>query len=78
MCDLLDAYAQLVAGYNDYAHPIELFMETEDDLRRLSREVCARHTPGEEMPFLGALDLRQPRRPRRPRRLWPRQRHLQL
>ena len=60
MCDLLDAYAQLVAGYDDYAHPIEIFMETEADLRRLNREICAQQTPGEEMPFLGALDLRQP------------------
>ena len=60
MCNLLDGYAQLVSGYGEYAHPIELFMETEGELRRLSREVCARHTPGEEMPFLGALICASP------------------
>jgi len=60
MRDLLDAYARTVAGYGQYAHPIELFMETEAELRRLSSEVCARHTPGEEMPFLGALICASP------------------
>ena len=29
MCDLLGAYAQAVASHREYAHPIELFMETE-------------------------------------------------
>jgi L-alanine-DL-glutamate epimerase-like enolase superfamily enzyme len=60
MCDLLDAYAQTVVAYGDYAHPLELFMETEDELRRLNRSLCTRHTPGEEMPFLGALIAASP------------------
>lgn len=60
MRELLDAYAQTVAGYQEFAHPIELFMETEPELRRLNRELCARHTPGEEMPFLGALIAASP------------------
>ena len=60
MCDLLDAYAKTVAGYDHFAHPIEIFMETEDDLRRLSREISAQCTPGEEMPFLGALICASP------------------
>ncbi len=55
MRDLLDAYAGTVAGYGEYAHPIEIFMQTEAELRRLNHQICARHTPGEEMPFLGAL-----------------------
>lgn len=60
MRDLLDAYAQTVAGYGRYAHPIEIFMETEAELRRLNRTLCARHTPGEEMPYLGALICASP------------------
>ena len=60
MQELMDAYAGLVAGYRDYVHPLELFMETEHDLRRLSREICGRLTPGEEMPFLGALICASP------------------
>jgi L-alanine-DL-glutamate epimerase-like enolase superfamily enzyme len=60
MCDLLDAYAQTVAAYPHYAHPIEIFMETEAELRVLSRTLCARHTPGEEIPFLGALICASP------------------
>jgi len=60
MCDLLDAYARTIAGYGQYAHPLELFMETEVELRRLSQQICAQHTPGEEMPFLGALICASP------------------
>ena len=60
MCDLLDAYAKCVAGYTNFAHPIEIFMETEADLRRLSREISKARTPGEEMPFLGALVCASP------------------
>ncbi len=75
MCDLLDAYAQLVAGYGEYAHPIELFMETEE--RTAPPEPRGLRTPharrGDALP--GRTDLRQPGGPRRTRRLWPRQRH---
>ena len=55
MGQLLDAYARLVADKRDFAHPIEIFMDREDDLRKANREVCRKLTPGEEMPFLGAL-----------------------
>lgn len=60
MRELLDGYARTVAAYPDYAHPLELFMETEAELRRLNRAICAQHTPGEEMPFLGALIAASP------------------
>jgi len=60
MCDLLDAYAQSVAGRNAFAHPIDLFVELEEQLRALSRDVCARLTPGEVIPFLGALVAASP------------------
>jgi len=59
-CELLDAYAKLVSGFRKFAHPIEIFMETESDLRRLSREICEKLTPGEQMPFLGALVCASP------------------
>jgi L-alanine-DL-glutamate epimerase-like enolase superfamily enzyme len=55
MCELLDAYAELVQGRSEFAHPIEIFMDSERDLRRLGRENSARLTPGEEIPFLGSL-----------------------
>jgi len=55
MCELLDAYSRLIKDFGQFAHPIEIFMETENDLKRLSREISNRLTPGEEMPFLGAL-----------------------
>ena len=41
MCDLLDGYAGSVATYEQYAHPIEIFIETEADLRRPEFESAA-------------------------------------
>jgi hypothetical protein len=55
MCDLLNAYAQSVAGYAGHAHPIEIFVDLEEELRQVSQTLSARHTPGEKIPFLGAL-----------------------
>ena len=55
MCEIFDAYGKLLSHFKEYSHPIAIFMETEADLRRLSREISGRLTPGEEIPFLGAL-----------------------
>jgi L-alanine-DL-glutamate epimerase-like enolase superfamily enzyme len=55
MCDLFDAYGKLLANFNRFAHPIEIFMETKADLRQLATEISEHHTPGEELPFLGTL-----------------------
>ena len=51
---------RLLADVAGFAHPIQIFMETEQDLKRLSRDICRRLTPGEEMPFLGALVAASP------------------
>ena len=55
MAALLESYAACVAGYPDFAHPIEVFCETEADLRRLAARAAAEHTPQDEMPLLAAL-----------------------
>ena len=55
MCEIFDAYGKLLSHFKEFSHPIAIFMETEADLRRLSREISVRLTPGEEIPFLGAL-----------------------
>ena len=55
MCEIFDAYGKLLSHFKEFSHPIVIFMETETDLRRLSREISGRLTPGEEIPFLGAL-----------------------
>lgn len=60
MCDLFDAYAKVVGSYNHFGHPIEIFMETKAELERLNRQLCARLTPGELMPHLGALICASP------------------
>jgi L-alanine-DL-glutamate epimerase-like enolase superfamily enzyme len=60
MCEILDAYARVVRQYRTFAHPIEIFMETEPELKRVAAEVCERLTGGEEIPFLGALVAASP------------------
>ncbi|MBI1299740.1 hypothetical protein GC175_32850 [bacterium] len=60
MCDLFDAYGQLLTEYTSFGHPIEIFKTTEPELQRLNRQICARLTPGEEMPYLGALICASP------------------
>jgi L-alanine-DL-glutamate epimerase-like enolase superfamily enzyme len=60
MRSLLDAYSQVLVDYGDYGHPIEIFKETEQELHRLNQTICHRVTPGEEMPFLGALICASP------------------
>jgi L-alanine-DL-glutamate epimerase-like enolase superfamily enzyme len=57
---LFDAYGRLLAGYAEYGHPIEIFKATEQDLERLNRQICARLTLGEVMPYLGALICASP------------------
>jgi L-alanine-DL-glutamate epimerase-like enolase superfamily enzyme len=59
MADLLDAYARTVAGYGRFAHPIEIFMETEGHLRRLAGQMVQGPTGG-EMPYLAALVAASP------------------
>jgi len=60
MCELTDAYAKLLNTYKEFAHPIEIFMETKKELERLNTEVCEKLTPGEVMPYLGALVCASP------------------
>lgn len=60
MCDLLDAYAGVIGSYNEFSHPLEIFMTTKADLARMSQCLCNRFTPGETMPYLGALIAASP------------------
>jgi len=60
MCELIDAYAKLLNTYKEFSHPIEIFMETKKDLEKLNVKICERLTPGEVMPFLGALVCASP------------------
>jgi len=60
MCHLLDAYAGVIGSYNEFGHPLEIFMATKADLQRMSACLCKRFTPGEIMPYLGALICASP------------------
>ncbi|MFO8079537.1 MAG: enolase C-terminal domain-like protein [Armatimonadota bacterium] len=55
MEDVLDAYVHLVATHPGMFHPIDLFMELEDDLARINDRVCKQHGVASEQPFLSAL-----------------------
>jgi L-alanine-DL-glutamate epimerase-like enolase superfamily enzyme len=60
MGGLMDAYAALLAGHKAFAHPIEIFMEREGELKTLSRRSSREHTPADEMPYLAALVCASP------------------
>jgi len=60
MGDVLAAYAACVASRRGFAHPIEIFHETEPALADLSREASRRHTPEDAMPPLAALVAASP------------------
>lgn len=48
-------YCQLMAASRDFAHPLDLFLEQEEGLREINREVSQQLQLAEEMPFLAAL-----------------------
>ena len=60
ICELFEAYARIICESREFGHPVALFAGSEERLRAANREVCAKHTPGEEMPFLGALVAASP------------------
>lgn len=60
MRDLFDAYAGVIGSYHEFGHPLEIFMATKDELQRINQSLCARLTPGETMPYLGALICASP------------------
>ncbi len=57
---VVEEYCRLVADNGGYAHPIDLFVETEGELQKINQRVCSRLGVAEEMPFLGALVCASP------------------
>lgn len=60
MCRLLHSYARFLTGYNQFAHPLEIFFDTEEELFNLRKEVCYDLTDGELMPPLAVLVCASP------------------
>ncbi len=60
MKDVVHGFCDLALGYPDFAHPIDLFHDIEDDLRSLNHEVCATRQLSPEQPFLSALVCASP------------------
>jgi len=60
MREVVQRFAQIVEGYPGYAHPLDIFLETEEELRQVNAQVCAELGLAEEMPFLGALVCASP------------------
>ncbi len=53
------AYADAVQGLGDFMHPVDIFFQLEDELRRLSSQI-SREVARAEQPFLGALVCASP------------------
>lgn len=60
MVELTKTFARTFAEYSGYAHPVEIFWEIEDELKRLNSEVSRRLALAEPMPFLAALVCASP------------------
>jgi L-alanine-DL-glutamate epimerase-like enolase superfamily enzyme len=60
MHDLAERYASLVRGHVGFAHPVDIFVELEDDLHSLNSELCAERHLTPPQPFLGALVCASP------------------
>ena len=53
-------FSSVVSDYAAYTHPINIFLDLEEELKRINREICQRLELAEEMPFLGALVCASP------------------
>jgi L-alanine-DL-glutamate epimerase-like enolase superfamily enzyme len=48
-------YAKAISSMSGYYHPIDIFIESEGELKSIARRVCQEMQLKEEMPFLAAL-----------------------
>ncbi|MEN6545299.1 MAG: enolase C-terminal domain-like protein [Armatimonadia bacterium] len=60
MKELTERYVALLRGHGKAGHPIDIFHDVEDDLRRLNHELCTERGLLPEQPFLGALVCASP------------------
>lgn len=60
MAQITERYCNLAQAYADFAHPIEMFYDLEDDLRRINIDVCSVSGLAPQQPFLGALVCASP------------------
>lgn len=52
---IAEGFCQRVMDYDEFAHPIDIFLALEDDLRSINMRLCREMALQQEMPFLGAL-----------------------
>ncbi len=60
MQEVTEGFLQAVCDYPQYAHPIAIFMDLEQELARINSRVCAAAGLSPEQPFLGALVCASP------------------
>jgi len=58
--EVTERYIRLALSYGEAGHPVDTFMDLEEDLRRINVEVCAERSLQPEQPFLGALVCASP------------------
>jgi L-alanine-DL-glutamate epimerase-like enolase superfamily enzyme len=60
MKELTERYVKLLLSYDKPGHPIDIFHNVEDDLRKMSLDLCAERGLDPAIPFLGALVCASP------------------
>ncbi|MEI6501766.1 MAG: enolase C-terminal domain-like protein, partial [Armatimonadota bacterium] len=60
MKELTERYVRLALSYGQSAHPIDIFHDLEEDLRRMNVDLCSERGLSPAMPFLGALVCASP------------------
>ncbi len=60
MMDVIQRYADMATAYPGPAHPIDIFLDLEEDLRAMNEQVCAERELVPAQPFLGALVCASP------------------
>ncbi|MFP3904775.1 MAG: enolase C-terminal domain-like protein [Armatimonadota bacterium] len=60
MKEITEGYSELVEGHSEPAHPVDIFFDLEDDLRRLNLDICRQNDMVPPQPYLGALVCASP------------------
>ncbi|OGS22254.1 MAG: hypothetical protein A2252_06750 [Elusimicrobia bacterium RIFOXYA2_FULL_39_19] len=55
MSEITRRFSKMVLDYKEFAHPVEIFMDLEEDLKKLTKDISKEFNFKEEMPFLAGL-----------------------
>jgi L-alanine-DL-glutamate epimerase-like enolase superfamily enzyme len=55
MREVVERFCKLVTEYSGYAHPIEIFMDLEPELKKIGKEIQEKYSFPKEFPYLAVL-----------------------